>query len=197
MFTDDINNPNYPVSVRQHPVLGIPVRSDGAVVVSRNGWTFGTRKPNGYLSVLVGGKRYYVHRLVLETFVSLPVCGKAVCDHIDRDRSHNSVWNLRWVSKQENCLNSVHHDNAVGWGFTYYNDVDIPSLVTRDDPTYRSNYNKDYWAKFGSRINAKRRKCYADNPEPVRKKIREWRNSHKDRVRGYNFKNQTKPAQVV
>lgn len=187
MYVDDINNPTYPVVVRKHPVLGILVRSDGAVIVSRNGWTFGTPKPNGYLSVWFDKKRYYVHRLILETFVSCAVGNKNVCDHIDRDRTHNSVWNLRWVSKQENCLNSVHHDNAVGWGFSYYKDCAVPSVVSRANPAYRSNYNKEYLAKFKDEINERRRKRYAANPEPARKSAREWRETHKDKVKEYNI----------
>lgn len=186
MYADDINNPTYPVVVRNHPVLGIPVRSDGAVIVSRNGWTFGTLKPNGYLSVLFDKKRYYVHRLVLETFVSCAVGNKNVCDHIDRNRTHNFVWNLRWVSKQENCLNSVRHDNSVSWGFTYYKDQEVPSVVSRADPTYNAVYNRDYLAKFKDEINKRRRLKYAENPMLVRKQVKEWREKHKDRVKMYN-----------
>lgn len=188
MYADDINNPTYPVVVRRHPILGIPVRSDGAVIVSRNGWTFGTRKPNGYLSVLFANKRYYVHRLVLETFLYIATGDKNVCDHIDRDRSHNSVWNLRWVSKQENCLNSVRHDNAVGWGFTYYRGREIPSTICRENPAYVSNYNREYLEKFKDEINKRRRLRYAENPFPARKRVKEWREKHPDLVREYNSK---------
>ena len=45
-----------------------------------------------------------IHRLVAETFIpndkNLPQV-----DHIDRNRIHNDISNLRWVTPRENLLN--------------------------------------------------------------------------------------------
>ena len=58
---------------------------------------------NGYLRVSLGrGNTYYVHRLVAMCF--LPNHGKLPqVDHIDGDRTNNSVLNLRWVSAGQNA----------------------------------------------------------------------------------------------
>ena len=45
--------------------------------------------------------RYYIHRLVAETLVENPKNYLEI-DHIDRDKTNNSVSNLRWVSRKEN-----------------------------------------------------------------------------------------------
>ena len=49
-------------------------------------------------------KRYYVHRLVAETFIDNPHRYPEV-DHINQDKLDNRVENLRWVSKSENQQN--------------------------------------------------------------------------------------------
>ena len=45
-----------------------------------------------------------VHRLVAETFLPRPL-GATDVDHIDGDRTNNSLTNLRWVTHKENCNN--------------------------------------------------------------------------------------------
>lgn len=45
--------------------------------------------------------RYYVHRLVAETFIPNPNNYSEI-DHIDRNKSNNHVSNLRWCSREEN-----------------------------------------------------------------------------------------------
>lgn len=55
----------------------------------------------------VGAKRpvpVYLHRLLYETFVGLITAGKEI-DHINRDRSDNSLENLRLVTRLQNCGN--------------------------------------------------------------------------------------------
>ena len=90
--------------VRIHPELGIQVRADGAIL-TRNGWTFGTRVSNGYLHVCVRGKGYQVHRLVAQTFIPNPD-NKPTVDHINRKRDDNRVINLRWATHREQRDNS-------------------------------------------------------------------------------------------
>jgi len=65
---------------------------------------------NGYMKVTVSknglAKPYLVHRLVALAFIPNPD-GKPEIDHIDTNRSRNSVSNLRWCTKQENRLNPI------------------------------------------------------------------------------------------
>ena len=50
--------------------------------------------------------RKYVHRLVAETFIENPMNHPEI-DHIDTNRLNNTVSNLRWVTRQENCNNPI------------------------------------------------------------------------------------------
>ena len=67
-------------------------------------------KPNaaGYIQVNVPVRNTttLVHRLVAETFLDNPQ-GLTEIDHINRDKSDNSVTNLRWVTHSENMHNST------------------------------------------------------------------------------------------
>ena len=60
---------------------------------------------NGYKRVRINKKKYFVHRLVLETFIGECPEGKPYCDHKDRNPSNNHIDNLHWVSGSENNLN--------------------------------------------------------------------------------------------
>ena len=50
-------------------------------------------------------KRYFRHRLVAEQFLDKPE-GKDFVNHIDGDKSNNSLENLEWVSQSENEKNA-------------------------------------------------------------------------------------------
>lgn len=50
--------------------------------------------------------RFYIHRLVAETFIPNPE-NKNEVDHIDTDPSNNHVENLRWTTRQENMNNAL------------------------------------------------------------------------------------------
>lgn len=59
---------------------------------------------NGYKSITIGGKRFYSHRLIADTFLgpsSLDV------NHIDGNRLNNSVENLEYLSRSENVRHGV------------------------------------------------------------------------------------------
>lgn len=61
---------------------------------------------HGYLYIRCGKrqKKYRVHRIVAETFIPNPD-NKPEVDHINRERTDNSVDNLRWVTRVENLQN--------------------------------------------------------------------------------------------
>lgn len=98
---------------------GLMVSSTGAVFVPATQfkqyikpahWTYGNK--NGkYRMVTINHVRTYVHRLVAEAFLTrIPGCD--VVDHIDRDPSNNSVFNLRWTTQQGNLRNTESYENA-------------------------------------------------------------------------------------
>ena len=98
------------MEVKIHPILGIAVREDGAVYCSHSrkhtlGWNYGCRNGCGYMLAFINGKRYTVHRIVAETFIPKQA-GMTIVDHIDRDRSNNSVENLRWTDCHGNMVNT-------------------------------------------------------------------------------------------
>lgn len=60
-------------------------------------------KPRKYVRLSKGGniKRFYVHRLVAETFIENKEC-KAEVNHKDGNPFNNNVKNLEWNTKKEN-----------------------------------------------------------------------------------------------
>lgn len=100
------------VQIKPHPYIpNVLVRADGMIYVpaKRNfhgTWTFGSKTSTGYLRVKINGKEYRVHRLVAETFIPNKE-HKPIIDHIDRNREHNDIWNLRWVTYKENSNNMI------------------------------------------------------------------------------------------
>jgi hypothetical protein len=49
-------------------------------------------------------KNYFIHRLLALHFLPNPLNLPQV-DHIDRNKENNSLDNLRWVTRRDNCLN--------------------------------------------------------------------------------------------
>jgi hypothetical protein len=48
-------------------------------------------------------KRFYIHRLVAQCFLSKPHTDANEVNHKDFDRANNHVSNLEWVTRKENC----------------------------------------------------------------------------------------------
>lgn len=83
------------------------VSSYGRVRNSKRGNVLRQRtKPLGYKTEFFLKKTYYVHQLMLMSFVGEPKEDQTV-DHIDRKPYNNHISNLRWASKKEQCANSV------------------------------------------------------------------------------------------
>lgn len=51
----------------------------------------------------------YAHHMVLEAFIG-PRTDKHECGHLDNDRSNNAIWNLQWITGQQNN-DQQHYDN--------------------------------------------------------------------------------------
>ena len=92
------------------PINGFPkyqVSNQGRIKNIESGRIFtGTRDAFGYIHVrLINPQGTYtlrkVHRLVAEAFLPNPE-GKPIIDHIDEDKTNNTLGNLRWVTYSEN-----------------------------------------------------------------------------------------------
>lgn len=66
----------------------------------------GTKKKDGYMATRVSGWNYFVHELVLRAFKGPPPTLDHTVDHINHDRSHNWIENLRWASKSEQMVHA-------------------------------------------------------------------------------------------
>lgn len=84
------------------------------VVGQCQGKRAGSQDQRGYKTVLIDGKRYYIHRLAwLYMTGDWP---KKQIDHINRDKSDQRFANLRDVAKSRNMLNSgLRADNRSGF----------------------------------------------------------------------------------
>jgi HNH endonuclease len=86
-----------------HPI-GIKVSSEGRFQFPGGHISIGSKHGLGYRQVHYKRKKYFAHRLILESFAG-PSPEGMECDHIDRNRSNNAAINLRWVTKTENQAN--------------------------------------------------------------------------------------------
>ena len=57
---------------------------------------------NGYLSVKTMHGFKLAHRLVMLTWMPIPNAEELTVDHLNHNKRDNSIYNLEWVSKQEN-----------------------------------------------------------------------------------------------
>ena len=58
----------------------------------------------GYVLIHLNRRTYKLHRILARHFLPNPDDLPQV-DHIDRNKTNNSIENLRWVSNSENCRN--------------------------------------------------------------------------------------------
>ena len=59
---------------------------------------------SGYMQIHLNGGTYRLHRILAKHFIPNPDNLPEV-DHVDRDKTNNSIENLRWVSASENLRN--------------------------------------------------------------------------------------------
>lgn len=116
------------------------------------------------LSVNANKKKYWVHRLVAETFILNPE-NKPQVDHIDTDASNNNVDNLRWVTQKENRNNPLTREhwlkansgkNSKLYGIPRSEEVKEKIRNSKDDGIYV--YCKELNVVFRN-IHEAKRKC--------------------------------------
>jgi hypothetical protein len=134
--------------MKPHPTLGIMVRSDGMVLIPKNGkhpehWTYGNLNKKGYRRVVINRIHYKVHRLVAETFIE-NADNKPQVDHIDRNKSNNNISNLRWVTNRENSVNR--HNN-------------LPIGKRTVDYDNKKEYNKFFMREWREKRKLKETRC--------------------------------------
>ena len=71
---------------------------------SAAGSVVGTPIKNGYLKTSINKRQLYVHRLVVLWCTGQDPCFLDI-DHKDRNRTNNRIWNLRAVTRTQNCWN--------------------------------------------------------------------------------------------
>ena len=101
------------------------------------GWNICVEKTSikGYKHIGLGLKRYLSHRLIATAFLGLDIENKSqIVDHIDKQKSNNTLENLRIVSSQQNSFNTnakgyswnnksgkfqarIHRDSCINLGF--------------------------------------------------------------------------------
>lgn len=73
-------------------------------------------KMNGYLTVDIKKKGYFLHRLVAETYIPNPE-NYPVVNHLDGNKENNCMENLEWTTQKENIKHARENGLNKGNGF--------------------------------------------------------------------------------
>lgn len=98
--------------VRSKDSYGVKTYKNGKTqTFSRKGKILSPRPLNNYLRVCLYHPNhnrvdFYIHRVVLSTFYSLPSNDKMQVNHKDCNKSNNHIENLEWVTNQENVVHA-------------------------------------------------------------------------------------------
>lgn len=120
------------------------------VVVSK-GDVVGYKRKDGYWVVKLFGKGYKVHRIVYELH-NEPL-GNKIIDHIDGDKSNNSIENLRSTTDYFNAKNkSKYSNNSTGVSGIHINEKSIGNfyyVATWREADKKIGAKSFSWNKFG------------------------------------------------
>ena len=107
-----------------------------------------TISPRGYLGICLykkdgTRKTFRLNRIIAETFIQNPE-SKPEVHHLDNDKSNNAVWNLQWVTGEEN-REHAHKDGC------YLKGEKNPSAkLTEDDVRFIREHYKANDPEFGN-----------------------------------------------
>ena len=129
-------------------------------------------RPDGYLVVSLQEKMFRVHRLVAQAFISNPQ-GLPQVNHIDENKSNNSVDNLEWCdSKYNNNYGTARErqrSTAIKNGYW--------SGLSKEE--YRKKYyqdNKEYIKEYKKKYS---QKYYQENKDKIKDQVNSYYQDHK------------------
>ncbi len=91
----------------------IAVSNLGRVRNLNNNHLLGYVDKNGYTAITLNSRRYFVHKLVKETFDPIDNADNYVIDHINGIRTDNRLTNLRWCWQKENMEFKKENQNNI------------------------------------------------------------------------------------
>ncbi len=92
-------------------------------------------KKLGYVQCALNAKQYYKHRILAVQYLDLDLSDKTQeIDHIDNDRSNNSLSNLRVVTRRQNNLNKIGSNGIV---YEYVHDISADAIVVKEYNNYK------------------------------------------------------------
>lgn len=113
------------------------IKSDGTVFSLRRNRIMTPVKHNqGYLCLVINGKKVLLHRLIAETFIPNPNHLPCV-NHLDGDKHNNNVENLEWCTYSENHAHAFRtglRENPTGF------ELGNAKLTEEDVRFIRSNF---------------------------------------------------------
>lgn len=156
------------IQYKQHPGTGLMVGTDGSVILPAKGRrkagpSLGYSDYNnyGYRVIMYNRKRYYVHRLVAETWIPNPDNLPHV-DHINRCPSENFVENLRWADYTINRRNRA----------------DVEKVTAEGRKHVYENEKKKRWMDHYNH--------FVRDAEKQLESARKWRKKHREKIKNAN-----------
>lgn len=161
----------------------------------------------GYLRVrLVKDKKAFgtsIHRLVMMSFCPVDGMEGLEVDHIDGDKSNNSLSNLRWVTHEENLSNQEEVERrelrkAETKARHEKEKAERKALRHAQALENRKKRRKEYYQAHKEEERARNKEWKEANREKMAQFKKDWREANRDKVnaymRDYNSKNKERLA---